>query len=424
MDARQERGLEIASLLKITRDGDTWIVPSQSGNGRYRVRLTPDATCTCPDFEKRCGRCKHIFAAEEAAREQADPLRQITRLATMEPAAPVPDTPRAVVSELPPPKRPTYKQEWPAYNEAQTNEKDRFQELLHDLCRNIEEPPRQPRRGRPSMLTADAVFSAAFKVYSTFSGRRFMSDLRAAHEKGYISAVPHFNSIFNHLERPALTPVLTAMIHDSGRPLKAVESCFAPDSTGFATSRFVRWFDHKYGVVKVEHDWVKVHIMCGVKTNIVTAVEIRERDAQDSPILPDLLATTKKSFDVKEVPADKGYASIANADAVAAAGATPFICYKAGHTGKGGGTWEKMFHFFSFQRDEFMQHYHKRSNVESTFSMMKAKFGDAVRSKTDVAMKNEALCKVLCHNICCVIQSIYELGIDPAFRPAPLQKTE
>jgi hypothetical protein len=35
--------------------------------------------------------------------------------------------------------------------------------------------------------------------------------------------------------------------------------------------------------------------------------------------------------------------------------------------------------------------------------------------KTDVAMKNEVLCKFLCHNICCVIQSHCELGIEPIF---------
>lgn len=40
-----------------------------------------------------------------------------------------------------------------------------------------------------------------------------------------------------------------------------------------------------------------------------------------------------------------------------------------------------------------------------------------VRSKTDVAQKNEVLCKVLCHNICCVIRSQVELGIAPVFWP-------
>jgi hypothetical protein len=54
--------------------------------------------------------------------------------------------------------------------------------------------------------------------------------------------------------------------------------------------------------------------------------------------------------------------------------------------------------------------------------MVKAKFRDHVRSKTDVAMKNEVLCKFLCHNICVVHQSHIELGIAPIFwgdRPIP-----
>jgi len=46
--------------------------------------------------------------------------------------------------------------------------------------------------------------------------------------------------------------------------------------------------------------------------------------------------------------------------------------------------WDKMYHYYSFNRDAFMTHYHKRSNVESTFSMIKTKFGDHIRSKTDV----------------------------------------
>lgn len=47
--------------------------------------------------------------------------------------------------------------------------------------------------------------------------------------------------------------------------------------------------------------------------------------------------------------------------------------------------------------------------------MIKGKFGDAIRSKEDTAQVNEVLCKVLCHNICVVIQSIHELGIEPTF---------
>ena len=87
----------------------------------------------------------------------------------------------------------------------------------------------------------------------------------------------------------------------------------------------------------------------------------------------------------------------------------------AQNSGNGGGTWAKMYHYFQFKREDFLAHYHKRSNVESTFSMMKRKFGDSLRSKTDVAMVNETLCKVLCHNLVVLIHEMYELGIDPVF---------
>ena len=74
-----------------------------------------------------------------------------------------------------------------------------------------------------------------------------------------------------------------------------------------------------------------------------------------------------------------------------------------------------MFHYYNFNRDEYLTHYHKRSNVETTFSMVKAKFGDSLRSKTDTALINEALCKILCHNLAVLIQSTYELGIVAKF---------
>ena len=74
-----------------------------------------------------------------------------------------------------------------------------------------------------------------------------------------------------------------------------------------------------------------------------------------------------------------------------------------------------MYHYYNFNREAFLTHYHKRSNAESAMSMIKAKFGGAVRSKTPTAQVNEVLCKVLCHNICVLIQSIFELGLEPVF---------
>jgi len=47
--------------------------------------------------------------------------------------------------------------------------------------------------------------------------------------------------------------------------------------------------------------------------------------------------------------------------------------------------------------------------------MIKAKFGQRLRSKTLTAQINEALCKVLCHNLCGLIQSMHELRVETNF---------
>jgi transposase len=106
---------------------------------------------------------------------------------------------------------------------------------------------------------------------------------------------------------------------------------------------------------------------------------------------------------------------VKNHKAIAAIGGTAFIPFKSNHNGARGGIWEKAYHFYNLHRDEFNQHYHKRSNVESAIWMIKSKFDGHVRSKTETAAANEVYCKILCHNICVLIQSIYELGIAPEF---------
>ncbi len=177
--------------------------------------------------------------------------------------------------------------------------------------------------------------------------------------------------------------------------------------------------EHRYGkdTEVRQHSWVKAHIMCGVKTNVVTAIESAERSAADVKQLPAQVLTTARHFPIAEVSADKAYGSVRNADLIASVGGTPFIALKRNATGTdvGPSAWGKMYGYFIYRRDEFLAHYHKRSNVESTFSMIKRKFGGFVRSKTDTAMVNEVLAKVLCHNIAVLIQEMHELGINPTF---------
>lgn len=315
--------------------------------------------------------------------------------------------------------RKTYPQEWASYNKAQVNEKSQLQSLLYELCQSIEEPPQV--MGRPRAPLSDVVFASCLKVYEGMSGRRNQSDMREALQRGYLRKPVHYNTISKYLESAELTPILKQLIIESSLPLKGVECDFAADSSGFATGQFSRWFDAKYGEEKQKHDWIKVHLMCGVKTNIVTSVEVSRRYANDTTYLKPLLqTTTRNGFQVKELSADKGYDSFNNRCLVLVKGGIPYIPFREGEKNKPNPSgkselWKRMYHFYKFQEGEFKQHYHKRSNVETVFHMIKSKFGERLRSKTEIAQTNEVLCKVLCHNLCCVIQSMYELGIEPNF---------
>ncbi len=303
---------------------------------------------------------------------------------------------------------------WTSYNTASCEEKSRFVVLLAELCRGVPEPVQT--FGRPRLPLGDVVFCAAFKVYSTVSTRRCMGDLEDAHAKGYISKVPHYNSIINYFEMPTLTPILRELIVESSLPLKAVETDFAVDSSGFGTSGFVRWYNARYGHEQDNRDWLKVHLMIGVKTNVVTSVEISGRHAHDAPLFPVLVEGTARNFTLESVAADKAYSSRKNLEVAAKRGATPYIPFKKNALEPSEDSiWSKMYHLYHFNRDAFLAHYHKRSNVETAFSMIKGKFGDSLRSKGETAQVNEILCKVLCHNLCVLVGAIYELGVAPAF---------
>jgi transposase len=398
MDARQERGLVIAATSKIEKNRLGWKVPSQSGNGSYIVNLDHGTPfCTCPDFEKRQQPCKHIHAVEFVIKRETKPDGTTVETKSV---------------------KMTCTQEWHEYDDAQMHEKERFLALLRDLCDGIPQP--EQTFGRPRLPLADVVFGAVFKVYSNMSGRRFMSDIWDAETNELVTKSPSFASNARYLENPELTPLLKSLIEQSATPLKSVETDFAVDSSGFATTTYDRWFDHKWGKMRSEAKWIKAHLMCGVKTHVVTSVEVTPTETNDAPQLPQLVNATAKTFEINEVSADKAYSSKKNLNAVIAVNGTPYIPFKSyckgtQRHGTFDGLWQRMWHFYNFNRDKFLAHYHKRSNVETAFSMIKIKFGTSVRAKTPIAQVNEVLCKILCHNICVLIQSIYELGLEPTF---------
>lgn len=408
LTTREERGRAIAKLGGIRQLGARYVVPSQSIGAEAPTYLVDivDQTCTCPDYATRRASCKHqeavlFWLAWDGTVN--DETGQI---------------------ELPKPKRKTYPRNWPAYNASQIEEKGRVELLLKALCEGIEQPTRKPgARGRNAYSRRDAIFGCVMKVYSTFSGRRADTDIRACEERGYICKAYHPNTLFRAMDSEETTAILIRLIEESAAPLAEIENRagqFAQDSTGFSTVTYDRWFDQKHGKLRAEHAWLKLHVMIGTLTHVVTGAKVSNE--ADCPVMPELLAATAKRFTVREVSADKAYLSKKNLEAIDRVGAVPFIPFKSNSVGMSSKSehWKKMWCHFTLKSEDFSARYHRRSNVETVVHMIKSKFGAAVRSKHAVAQANEILAKLVCHNLTCIVHAVNEFGIDVDFgKPTP-----
>jgi len=132
-----------------------------------------------------------------------------------------------------------------------------------------------------------------------------------------------------------------------------------------------------------------------------------------------LVYNTAEFFIMDEISADKAYSSVKNYNVVEDVGATPYIVFKSNvHRAKryaNAKAWNRAFYQFKMNYDDFMEHYHKRSNVETTFACMKQLIGETVRSKNRVAQENELLCKVIAYNIIVVVKMMAKYEIKPEF---------
>ncbi len=306
----------------------------------------------------------------------------------------------------------TYKQQWSAYNLAQTQEYPLFHDLLIELIDTLIQvrPPLYRRRGKPSFTLKDKLFCIVMKIYFGKSSRREVGFLSDAKNKGYIDKVPSFNSILRWFNEPFLTPILKHLIEQSGIPLRDVESQFAIDSSGFSTSIYGRWLDVRIGKPSLRRLFKKAHVTSGTRTGIATACSVTEGYKHDSPEFFKLVEITSKNFKMREISGDAAYCSRENYNLVSSLGAIPFLDFKSNIVAKARGSYifKRMFEIYKNHKEEWKLHYHRRSLAESLFSRVKRKFGVHLYSRTEIGQENEILCKILSHNICVLIQELFE----------------
>jgi transposase len=315
-------------------------------------------------------------------------------------------------------KRQTYPQEdWSLYRKSQRHEKEYVKRLARGLCVRIPQPPRTPGRGRNRRLRSDLAYEAIMKGYTNLSGSRLISDLNECFDDGYLVKVGHENSIHNFLASDETTPLLISLIEEAFIPLGAIENGqYAIDSTGMSPCIFDRYYSIRHEGVVARKQYLKLHIMAGVTTHGIATAKVTTASEQDSPQLVELLTRTRKGNDVRELSADKGYSKISHHALLEELGIAAFIRFKDDaviHADPD--AWSRNLAEFLLRRNQWLSHYHRRSNVETVFSMLKGKFGASIRAKRPRSQINEVLCKCLAHNLCCYVKAIFMSGLAPTF---------
>lgn len=327
--------------------------------------------------------------------------------------------------------------DWRTYTLAQTQEGLLFENLVWDLLQGVPEPEYRGN-GRPPLALRDVLFVALTKAYTGLSSRRHQGMMEKAVEQGMLRKPPHFNAVSKLLRQEFTYDVLRCLVQASALPMSCLEADFAVDSTGFATGLYGSYREARYGkTVKADQrlrKWVKLHAICGVRTNVVTAATVLDGHSGDSPQFAGLVEATAQHFPVREVSADKAYSSKANLWHVQQIGGDALIPFKKGkvspefisnvRNGRYHGApgmpgsarlWRKAFAYFLYHQDEFNARYHKRSNVESTFGAIKARFGERLKARDFQAQRNEVLCKVVAWNVCVLVRAMHEHGIPADF---------
>jgi len=312
----------------------------------------------------------------------------------------------------------TYKQQWAEYNMAKTNEDILFKKMLQEILFLSIEEDSYPKVGRKGYSIKEKLFAMCVKIYYRSDLRKCQSILKELKNLHYINRVPCFKSIDNFFNDARLSKILDDLILISALPMAELEKTGAIDSTGFSVSRFDRWVDYKWGKHEgKERVWRKAHAVCGCKSNIFLSVAVTEKNTGDISMVEEVIGTRTRYFKMDNFTADKAYSSRRVLKFLNGLGMNPFIPFKKNVTGKSMGcmVWSQMFYFFKHYNDEFLRKYHARSNIESSFHMVKNRFGDHLLTKNMAGNVNEIKVKFLCHNLCCLIVEAFESGISLDF---------
>ena len=331
------------------------------------------------------------------------------------------------------------RRDWPAYNRAQTHEATDVMVLLgrlSDLISAVAAAVQGPRhRGGQPYPLGKVVFACVKKVYSGLSSRRHEGVLRLSAQHGFVRNAPlwtpdgfdfaplagsspiftpQFNTVERYLRCQWLTPLLLELVTLVARPLREIEHVFAIDGTGWSTRWYDRWQDGKEAPESERQQWVMMHLLGGVKTNVVVRAAISPGNNHGSPYFKGLVTDANRHFDIHQILADLGYSGGVNYALGGELGYETRIPFKSNTLPPAGdgSEWSRNLWLFLNDKERFMKEYHQRSNIESTNGSLKVTHPQKLRGKGFCAQEDEALAILVAYNLRVLTREVRMRGVE------------